>query len=55
MSDSINLQSIGALLQIEQDVRTASSEGAVEFIAVNDTFRILPYRQAVLWLSLIHI
>ena len=50
MSDSpINLQSIGALLQIEQDVRTATSEGAVEFIAANDTWRILPYRQAVLW------
>ena len=49
MSDSINLQSIGALLQIEQDVRTATSEGAIEFIAANDTFRILPYRQAVLW------
>lgn len=50
MSDSsINLQSIGALLQIEQDVRTAASESAVEFIAVNDTWRILPFRQAVLW------
>jgi hypothetical protein len=50
MSDSpINLQSIGTLLQIEQDVRQAASDSAVEFIAVNDTFRILPYRQAVLW------
>jgi multidrug resistance efflux pump len=45
----INLQSIGTLLQIEQDVRQAASDSAVEFIAVNDTFRILPYRQAVLW------
>lgn len=50
MADSpINLQSIGTLLQIEQDVRQAASDSAVEFIAVNDTFRILPYRQAVLW------
>jgi Biotin-lipoyl like len=45
----INLASIGMLLQIEQDVRQASSESAVEFIAVNDTWRLLPYRQAVLW------
>ncbi|KAB8044652.1 HlyD family efflux transporter periplasmic adaptor subunit [Janthinobacterium aquaticum] len=50
MSESpINLQSIGTLLQIEQDVRQAASESAVEFIAVNDTWRLLPYRQAVLW------
>ena len=50
MSESpINLQSIGTLLQIEQDVRQAASERAVEFIAVNDSWRILPFRQAVLW------
>jgi multidrug resistance efflux pump len=50
LSDSpINLQSIGTLLQIEQDVRQAASESAVEFIAVNDSWRILPFRQAVLW------
>lgn len=50
MSESpINLQSIGTLLQIEQDVRQAASESAVEFIAVNDSWRLLPYRQAVLW------
>lgn len=46
---SINLNSIGALLQIEQDARQAESEAAVEFIAVNDTWRIVPYRQALLW------
>lgn len=45
----INLGSIGALLQIEQDARQADSEAAVEFIAVNDTWRIVPYRQALLW------
>jgi len=43
------LQTLGSLLQIEQDVRQAESESAVEFIAVNDTWRIVPYRQAVLW------
>lgn len=45
----INLGSIGALLQIEQDARLAGSEAAVEFIAVNDTWRIIAYRQALLW------
>lgn len=45
----INLGSIGALLQIEQDARQAGSEAAVEFIAVNDTWRIVPYRQALIW------
>ena len=45
----INLGSIGALLQIEQDARQADSETAVQFIAVNDTWRIVPYRQALLW------
>ncbi|PWF55501.1 HlyD family efflux transporter periplasmic adaptor subunit [Massilia glaciei] len=45
----INLSSIGALLQIEQDARQAVSEAAVEFIAVNDTWRIVPYRQALMW------
>lgn len=46
---NINLDSIAALLQIEQDARRAESEAAVEFIAVNDTWRIVPYRQALLW------
>jgi hypothetical protein len=45
----INIGSIGALLQIEQDARQAESEAAVQFIAVNDTWRIVPYRQALLW------
>ena len=47
----INLGSIGALLQIEQDARLAGSEAAVEFIAVNDTWRIIAYRQALIWRS----
>lgn len=46
---SIDLPRIGTLLQIEQDVRQASSESAVEFVAVNDSWRLLHYRQAVLW------
>jgi hypothetical protein len=43
------IETLGSLLQIEQDVRQAQSENAVEFIAVNDTWRILHYRQAALW------
>jgi hypothetical protein len=45
----IDLQAIGNLLQIEQEVRQAESASVIEFIAVNDTWRIVPYRQAVLW------
>lgn len=47
--ESPDLQIIGTLLQIEQDVRLADSADAVEFIAVNDSWRIFPYRQASLW------
>jgi hypothetical protein len=43
------IDTLGNLLQIEQEVRQAQSENAVEFIAVNDTWRILHYRQATLW------
>lgn len=42
------METLGSLLQIEQDVRQAQSERAVEFIAVNDTWRVMPYRQAAL-------
>lgn len=45
------METLGSLLQIEQDVRQAQSERVVEFIAVNDTSRVLPYRQATLWRS----
>lgn len=46
---SAQMDTLGNLLQIEQDVRQAQSESAVEFIAVNDSWRILHYRQAALW------
>lgn len=46
---SSQMETLGSLLQIEQDVRQAQNESTVEFIAVNDTWRILNYRQAVLW------
>lgn len=45
----VNLDSIGALLQIEQEARQAESEAAIEFIAVNDSWRIVAYRQALIW------
>lgn len=44
-----DLQMLANLLQIEQDLRQADSLSAVEFIAVNDSWRIAPYRQACLW------
>ncbi len=37
------------LLQIEHDVRQADNAKVIEFIATNDSWRIVPYRQAVLW------
>ena len=43
------METLASILQIEQDVRQAQSEHGVEFIAANDTWRILPYRQAALW------
>jgi len=46
---SSQMEALGSLLQIEQDVRQAVSESAVEFIAVNDTWRVMHYLQAVLW------
>lgn len=46
---SPRMETLGSLLQIEHDVRRAQSEQAVEFIAVNDTYRVMPYRQAILW------
>lgn len=45
----VDLQAIGNLLQIEHEVRQADSANVIEFIAVNDSWRIIPYRQAVLW------
>ncbi len=50
MADSdVDLQALGNLLQIEHEVRMAESPSAIEFIAVNDSWRIIPYRQAILW------
>lgn len=43
------METLGSLLQIEQEVRQADSESAVEFIAANDTWKLIPYRQAILW------
>ncbi len=45
----VDLQAIGNLLQIEHEVRQADSASVIEFIAANDSWRIIPYRQAVLW------
>lgn len=37
------------LFQIEAHVRKAEDELELAFVAVNETYRVLPYRQAVLW------
>jgi hypothetical protein len=47
--ENVDLRIIGTLLQLEEEVRQAASASAIEFIAVNETWRIFPYRQAALW------
>ncbi len=37
------------LFQIETHARRAEDEVELAFVAVNETYRVLPYRQAVLW------
>jgi len=41
---------LGALLQLVKRARQATSLAELGFIAVNETFQLTPYRQAVLWL-----
>src|SRR3569623_2197147 len=43
--------SLGALLQLVKRARQATSLAELCFIAVNETFQLTPYRQAVLWLQ----
>ena len=42
---------VAALLQLSHRVRHAASAAELEFIVVNETYALLPYRQAVLWQS----
>jgi hypothetical protein len=40
---------LGTLLQLERQARQADSQSALGFIAVNDSHRLFPYKQALLW------
>jgi len=42
---------LGGLLQLGRRARQASNLAELGFIAVNETFQLTPYRQAVLWLQ----
>lgn len=42
---------LGGLLQLGRRARQATSLAELGFIAVNETFQLTPYRQAVLWLQ----
>ena len=40
---------LATLLQLMRRAREADSEEALGFVLVNETLRLLPYRQAALW------
>ncbi len=40
---------LASLLQIEADLRSAVDRSEIQFIAANETHRILPYEQIVVW------
>lgn len=42
---------LGALLQLEREIRKAESLEALFFIAVNDSHRLIPFRQGALFLA----
>ena len=46
-----DLSSVSKLLQLESMARAAASEDALRFLIVNETRRLLPYRQAYLFSS----
>ena len=49
MSAALPPPALASLVQFEQQVRAADSMAALGFVMVNDTRRLLPYRQAMLW------
>lgn len=40
---------LASLLQIEADIRDVADRDEIQFIAANETHRLLPYEQAVVW------
>lgn len=43
------LQTFGVFIELEKRARHAADEDAFGFLVVNETFNLLPYRQAILW------
>ncbi len=49
MSAALPAPALASLVQLERQVRAAANMAALGFVMVNDTRRLLPYRQAMLW------
>ncbi|MHA6194554.1 efflux RND transporter periplasmic adaptor subunit [Pseudomonas wadenswilerensis] len=49
MSAALPSPALAGLVQLERQARAADSMAALGFVMVNDTRRLLPYRQAMLW------
>lgn len=49
MSAALPSPALDSLVQFERQVRAADSMAALGFVMVNDSRRLLPYRQAMLW------
>jgi len=49
MSAALPSPALAGLVQLERQARAADSTAALGFVMVNDTRRLLPYRQAMLW------
>jgi hypothetical protein len=47
----LKAQAISVLLSIARRARHAQNKRELEFMLVNDTYSLIPYRQAVLWLE----
>ena len=46
-----NLKVLATLLHLQRRARNATGISELNYIIVNETFNLLPYRQAVLWLE----
>jgi len=49
MSAALPAPALAGLVQLERQARAVDSTAALGFVMVNDTRRLLPYRQAMLW------
>lgn len=48
-SDNPQISLLSALLQLEQNARHAETTAELGFTMVNETLRLIPYRQAIFW------